>query len=220
ALWRTDGTAAGIQLVKVFDDLSDGSTQGGEPSEFTAIGNLLYFALDRNGPPPEVWRSDGTPAGTLKLATISPPDTLTPYEFTDVNGTAYFVGAAENGERGIWRSDGTPQGIRQILHFPYQGGKQQLTAVDTSLFFRLRKESAGTELWMLNEQNGCLRMVADINAGANSSEPLDLTLVGQNLFFVAEDGKTGGELYVLEHASQLDCNFPYSQYLPFTTRSQ
>lgn len=220
ALWRTDGTAAGMQLLKVFDDLSGGNTQGGEPTEFTSIGNLLFFALDRNGPPPEVWRSDGTPSGTTKLATVSPPDTFLPYEFTNVGGLAYFVGASENADRGIWRSDGTPQGTQQILIFPFQGGAQMLTAVGTSLFFRLRQDATGTELWMLNQQIGCLRIVTDIYRGTNSAEPVELTLVGQNLFFVAEDGKTGGELYVLESAHELDCNFPYSQYLPFTFRSQ
>ncbi|MEZ4707367.1 MAG: hypothetical protein R3A44_09190 [Caldilineaceae bacterium] len=220
ALWRTDGTATGMQLLKVFDDLSGGSTRGGEPSELTAVGNLLYFALDPNGPPPEVWRSDGTPGGTIKLATISPPDTFLPYEFTDVNGLAYFVGAAQNLDRGIWRSDGTPQGTQQILIFPFQGAEQLLTAVGNSLFFRLRQDATGTELWMLNEQIGCLRIVTDIYPGPNSAEPLHLTLVGENLYFVAEDGKTGGELYVLERASQLDCNFPYSQYLPFAMRNQ
>jgi hypothetical protein len=38
-------------------------------------------------------------------------------------------------------------------------------------------------------------MVKDINSGSSSSSPYELTAVGNTLFFKADDGYTGHELY-------------------------
>ena len=75
-LWKTDGSAAGTVLVK---DIEPGSNSSGpgvygnsnSPDALVVVGNTLYFrAYDAiNGT--ELWKSDGTDAGTVLVADIN-----------------------------------------------------------------------------------------------------------------------------------------------------
>ena len=64
-LWRTDGTAAGTVIVK---DVMPGNGSS-YPDQMTAMNDILYF-VDADGVTgteqsgAELWRSDGTTAGT------------------------------------------------------------------------------------------------------------------------------------------------------------
>ena len=66
ALWRTDGTGDSPELVKTWPT-------GEEVYQRNASGGLLYlsvasgFSPDEDGHDVELWRSDGTDAGTYKL---------------------------------------------------------------------------------------------------------------------------------------------------------
>ena len=75
-LWRTDGTAAGTALVK--DINPSGHAWDLWPDAFAVIGSDLYFVPDSDGTTgwddarenftlPDLWRSDGTDAGTVKV---------------------------------------------------------------------------------------------------------------------------------------------------------
>jgi ELWxxDGT repeat protein len=81
-LWRTDGTAAGTVLVK---DLHTGShplyqtANYSSPRDFVEFdGKLFFTAADHNGR--ELWRSDGTAAGTVMVRDIW-PGTYAGYNF-------------------------------------------------------------------------------------------------------------------------------------------
>jgi ELWxxDGT repeat protein len=70
-LWRSDGTAAGTELVK---DIWEGSNAGGTPIEESGIVNngvhAYFFAEapnDTGGNDQEIWRTDGTAAGTVQI---------------------------------------------------------------------------------------------------------------------------------------------------------
>jgi len=72
-LWKSDGTAAGTKLVK---DIYRGSL-GSRPSGLTDFdGTLLFFADDGAHPRSpelhELWRSDGTAAGTKLVKDFYP----------------------------------------------------------------------------------------------------------------------------------------------------
>lgn len=74
------------------------------PREFVAIGNVVYFAAANSVNGYELWRSNGTAAGTVLVKDILPgSDSSSPSNLTNVNGVLYF--AAENGVHGaeLWR---------------------------------------------------------------------------------------------------------------------
>jgi ELWxxDGT repeat protein len=126
-LWKTDGTEAGTVLVK---DIQGGAT-GSSPAHLTVIGvggtppgsgsaaarGRVMFAADDGTNGVELWRSDGTAAGTVMVKDINPGATgsslASLYSATWPNtGTMLFF-SADNGTNGseLWQSDGTESGI-------------------------------------------------------------------------------------------------------------
>ena len=74
-LWKSDGTESGTVMVKdIFPgDDGYGFTNSGHPSYLTVFNDLLYFAaIDANGT--ELWKTDGTEQGTVRVKDIYPGD--------------------------------------------------------------------------------------------------------------------------------------------------
>ena len=99
-------------------------------TDLTKVGNYLYYSGPSATDGLVVWRSDGTPAGTIEAADPSPNtsnsfDAAHAYNITDVNGVAYFLSAdtfnSTPGPTGaLWRTDGTPAGTVRIRNVNVQ----------------------------------------------------------------------------------------------------
>jgi ELWxxDGT repeat protein len=201
-LWRTDGTAAGTTLVKG----SFGSYDFHVPSRLTAhLGNLYFFAGTADAGW-GLWKSDGTGAGTRLLRTFSDdagaagnPVSFGPWLFFAVDDGAH------GGE--LWRTDGTPDGtvlVRDINPGEADARISDLTLAGGRLFFAAHDGVHGQELWQTDgipSNTAGTRMVQDIAPLAESSYPAELTLAGDRLFFIADDGLAGRELWALPLAS-------------------
>lgn len=111
------------------------------PSQVTAAGGLAYFVVDRGAQTPELWRTDGTPAGTLLLAAF-PDKTLG--DLRDLNGTLVFLVTSTNGEQpvySLWRSNGTPAGTVRGVDLPADTvGIDPVTALGANLYLLLHQE--------------------------------------------------------------------------------
>ncbi len=87
-LWKTDGTAAGTVLVK---DVNPGAASS-LPIELTDVNGTLFFRADDGlpgvGNHRELWKSDGTAAGTVMVKNIRPdPPGSHPLSLTNLDGT-------------------------------------------------------------------------------------------------------------------------------------
>lgn len=123
-LWRTNGTTGNAAMVK---DIWTGSDSGIPEStldfEVISMGSyLLFSAIESAATGIELWRSDGTGAGTFLVKDIEPgtgnstPEYFHPYQ----NGVLFFARTAAGG-REIWKSNGTAAGttmLRDILPGP------------------------------------------------------------------------------------------------------
>ena len=107
-LWCTDGTAGGTYLVK---DIMAGTGSGiGDYFELTAYNHngVLYFRGNDVANGIELWRSDGTAAGTYLVKDISPGNSTSSVGyFASIGNVLYFT--AFSGSQ-LWRSDGTVAG--------------------------------------------------------------------------------------------------------------
>ena len=69
-----------------------------------------------------------------------------------------------------------------------------MVVIDGVAFFRAT-DDYGTELWRSDGTASGTYRLRDINPGPASSDPTQLTRVGDALFFVADDGDTGEEIW-------------------------
>ena len=153
----------------------------------------------------ELWKSDGTAAGTVLVKDISPGSAGSiPNNLTNVNGTLFF--AADDGTNGteLWKSDGTAAGTVLVKDIrPSCSGSSYpgyLTNVNGTLFFAADDGTHGRELWKSDGTAAGTVLVKDINPGIGTdSYPTDLTNVNGTLFFTADDGAPAGAVEERRH---------------------
>jgi ELWxxDGT repeat protein len=140
ALWASDGTAAGtVRLHDLFNEIGIGSDGGDayDPRRIVASGGNVYFRAPGGSGRIDLWKTDGTPAGTTRVRTFA--DSLSSARFTgaDVNGTFYFTARDESTGYEIWSTDGTEAGTRvlDLSPGPANSVVHSLTNLNGSLFF-------------------------------------------------------------------------------------
>jgi large repetitive protein len=201
-LWRSNGTKNGTQLVK---DINPGPANAFSPpkcneptpscdqteedegyGELIPAGGFLFFPALVDGFGYELWRTDGTEAGTILVKDIA-SGTMSSYPSHGVGvGHTYYFAASEDGEsnsqnRKLWKSDGTEAGTVS-LHDPLSGGPflkpTSLTSFGGTLFFVTQEG-----LWQTDKITNSATL---IKAGAGI---INLTAVDESLFFsIRESG--------------------------------
>src|SRR5688572_1036706 len=172
-----------LLTATLFADLNQ-TTPNSNPSQFTAVGDHVYFTTPVEIGGKTLWKSDGTAAGTTAMRTISASLSGTETALTVFDGALYFVSAHVNGVQQIFRTDGTT--ITPVTSFTYNGvGIRNLRASGDTLFASIDDGSTGEELWAHRMVGGApvTTQVRDIVPGQGSSFPADLTDVGGTLFF-------------------------------------
>ncbi len=209
-LWKSDGTTAGTARVK---DIRPGSifgNGGSYPQNLTNVNGTLFFAANDFDHGNELWKSDGTTAGTVLVKDIGylPNVNYTQYNsnpqnLTNVNGTLFFraVDASYLHGSELWKSDGTLAGtvlVKDIRELSGSSTPKYLTNVNGTLFFKANDGTSGYELWKSDGTTAGTVLVKDILAGPYSSNPpygTALTNVNGTLFFTASDRTYGTELW-------------------------
>jgi ELWxxDGT repeat protein len=171
------------------------------PDHTVAIGSTLFFAADDGTNGVELWKSDGTEAGTQMVKDINQTSYAGggshPDQLTDVGGTLFFT-AADGPENGtthgyeLWMSDGTYDGTKMVKNIhttvSYPGGPRDLTAVGNTVIFSANDgPSTNFEPWRSDGSDSGTQKIEDINA-AGGSGPEDFTNVNGTVFFSATDG--------------------------------
>jgi len=189
-LWKSDGTEAGTVMVK--DILSRSVPGGGSDLRgFAQMGSDVYFTATDDTHGTELWRSDGTEAGTVMVKDINPTSDSGPGDFVSIGSTLYFSADDVTLTNGLWKSDGTEAGTVKVkdLYPSYS------TALGNTLYFRANVGPNGRELYKSDGTEAGTVMVKDINP-TGDSYPSFLTRHGDLLYLQASDGVNGKEMYV------------------------
>jgi ELWxxDGT repeat protein len=185
-LWKGDINAQNGQLVKI---LGGYDNKGSSPTSKIVINGTLYFIATDTLHGSELWKSDGTEAGTVLVKDINAGSESTLFstiystpEFTDVNGILYF--ATPN--RGLWKSDGTTAGTLMVASID---NAKSLTNLNGTLYFI--KDST---IWKSDGTPGGTVPLNQLNPD-QFSIPRHLTNVNGTLFFMAYNNTIGYELW-------------------------
>gem|GEM_PF-2493906 len=160
------------------------------PKEFTEINGNFFFAAQSNSfysldstqseqliGGLELWFSDGTEAGTRPI---------------NINQQIYTFYEPEDGEY-------KPADIIDPPSFGFKPNSsssfpRELTKFNNDLILVANDGISGFELWTITDQGINPRQISDISVGSTSSSPEELTVVGDRLYFTAND-KNGRKLW-------------------------
>lgn len=197
-LWKTDGTIAGTVLVK---DIKAGAASCFS-SGFSA-GKLnsttLLFIGDDGAAEKELWKTDGTTAGTVLVKDIrsgAAGSFVYPTDFV-VNGSI-AVFSADDGTNGheLWKTDGTTAGTVMVKNINPSGDANVFyhTPFGSGFLINADDGTNGSELWITDGTTGGTTMLKDINP-TGPSFPTGFIVLGSVAFFQADDGTNGVELW-------------------------
>ncbi|NVJ15612.1 ELWxxDGT repeat protein [Myxococcus sp. AM010] len=198
-LWVTDGTSAGTYLVK---DIYPGTEDGlfrpnllirrNEPL-LVEFEGVLYFGANDGVHGRELWRSDGTDAGTYLVEDIEAgPDSSSPRSFVRVGNEAFYFVAAQRGPRRdeihLWRSTGAP-GVIPVLTRVGDNVIFDLLAVKSRLYFLVDNDEGEASLWKTDGAASNTRQLRYFFG----EYPHDLVALGKRVVFSAGAGEPEGE---------------------------
>jgi ELWxxDGT repeat protein len=178
------------------------------PIFLTNVNGTLFFVAEDGINGWELWKSDGTTAGTYMVKDITAGSASSDFkDLINMNGMLFFT--VDDGVHGyeLWKSDGTANGTVMVKDILVGSGSSMplyLTVVNGILYFSAIDTSTGQELWRSDGTTNGTVLVQDIRLGTSGSNPSKLTEVNGQLFFVANNGFTtgynGSELWVLGNA--------------------
>lgn len=149
----------------------------------------------------ELWRTNGDDAGTTLVMDICPGvNDSNPAEFTAMGDWLYFAADDCVHGRELWRTNGvTTEMVLDIYSGADSSSPTWLVAVNDRLYFAAADADYGRELWSSDgttaaAPNGT-RIAEDINPGAGSGNPSHMTNLNGLLFFNADNGSDGAELW-------------------------
>lgn len=207
--WELYGSTGAIGNGGLIKDINTSSfAENSAPSNFAypGTGNTVYFtAYDANGS--ELWKSDGTAAGTVMVKEITTGAAGTTFSrLTVLDGKIYFTAYSAASGVELWRSDGTAAGtvvFKDINPGTGSSAPQDLTVCGNYIYFSADDGTAGRELWRTDGTVAGTVLVSDIVAGSGSSNPADFfwhpTL--ESVFFSAYTPANGVELWEYDGTS-------------------
>lgn len=209
-IWRTDGTDAGTTMVA---DMTPGPAGSGLKGSFNLFSNGSYLLFTMTTPAEgyELWRSNGTAAGTALVKDINPGTVSSEIStYTIFNNEVFF--AAKTAAHGVelWKTDGTTAGT-QLVKDIRPGTESSLNissglgtvnffatyALNGKLLFMANDGVHGEEIWATDGTEAGTFLLKDINTVGDF--PFIYLFagvqVGNRLIFTAYQLGTGAELW-------------------------
>jgi ELWxxDGT repeat protein len=218
-LFVSDGTPEGTQLAAVLDPKkrNDGSGRGSAPDNFVEFNDKLYFTADDGVHGDELFVSDGTPEGTRLAVDLYPGEdrygyinSSFPMNFVESNDKLYFT--ADDGVHGneLFVSDGTAEGTQLVADIRPGANKygklssfaDNFVEFNGKLYFTADDGVHGDELFVSDGTTEGTQLMTDLYPGKNSygfaysSYPDNFVEFNGKLYFTANDGVHGDELFV------------------------
>lgn len=185
-----------------------------ESHALKVVGNNAFFVANDGPHGQELWRTDGTPTGTLMLKDIMPgPEHSNINSSVSLGNVLLFSARDSAWNSELWRSDGTPAGTFKVKEInptdtgtvyevhKWQGlayfetsGIGNLTPFKNHLYFNGGAVYGIDQLWRTDGTDVGTAMVFDVNPGKAANID-DMVVIGDTLYFTAVHATYGRELW-------------------------
>ncbi len=188
-LYRTDGTRAGTYAVGAI-----GAPSFVQDREIVLANDRVFFVRREPSSVPELWVSDGTPAGTRQVPFPIPADRPVSFEMAAVGSRILLL----THQYELWTSDGTAAGTALLHRFSADDSPGGIVSGPTRIYFSVRVNAAGDRaLWTSDGTSGGTLPVAGFPAASSNPYPLPVT-VGNHLYQSLDDLVHGRELWTTD----------------------
>ena len=191
-IWLSDGTSANTSVISSLPDYGY-SYQ----SNYLELNDKLYLFRGKMDSTHEIWNIDGTTFNiSLNLTTAAAlweePNFVGGAGdyilIIDENKSLYLVNISTNSAPSLVATQVT---ILDKIKFD-----------NNSFLISMSSSSANSEIWKLNGSTGNFSILKEINSDTSvGSSPKYFTKIGSNLYFTANDGVHGNELWVTDGTS-------------------
>lgn len=195
---------AGSSLNPIVLDLQNSANSGllypidtfSNPLEFTVLGTNCFFAASTPANSRELWKTDGTNAGTSLYLDINPGTGSGEIRSINVLGTQLtFVATHATYGKELFKTNGA--GSLTLLKDINPTGDSTpsfATVIGSLLYFGADNGTIGRELWTSAGTTLSTALIKDINPSGDSN-PSKFKQVGSTVYFIANDGTNGVELW-------------------------
>lgn len=180
----SDGTPAGTVLLK---DVTPGSS-GSSPAHFTCCpdgngGNRVIFVAQNGIGEWVLWRTNGTPAGTVEIKNLGP--VLAPSEFSCCGTRLYFQVADPVIGRELWVSDGSATGTRLFCDIDPEGSSDptDLVCCGGKVYLAATTTRTGRELIVIDAPGATVESVGTGCAPAFATMTATPPILGEMVTF-------------------------------------
>ena len=191
------------QTAVLVKDIQPGTVSAftGKIEAFVSIGDVIYFTANDGVHGAELWRSDGTDAGTFMLKDIQAGAAgSVPTRFHVVaNQILFFANDGIHGDE-LWATDGTEVGtflVKDINPGPgdairrdYVPQQRDLIVLNETLFFAADNGTSFSQLWRSDGTEVGTLFLANVCPSCNANNFLtgELTAMNDTLFLVGGSG--------------------------------
>lgn len=176
-MWVSDGTVGNTKMLK---DITPGVGIGTKFGQFTNLGTEVIFGVITATNSLDLWRTDGTPAGTSVLKSFNIPSSALAFTgFLPFNNKIYFNGVDLLTGIELWSTDGTTTAMVKDINpgatsgIPNSSIPILLNAViiNNHFIFSATTTTDGSELWTSDGTSAGTVLLKNINttAGVGSS---------------------------------------------------
>ena len=211
-LWKSDGTAAGTTLVKDLYQGPNGSLYRGYAGDnqtengpqFTSIGDKTFFLATTDKTGPQLWVTDGSSAGTIRLTTngAGVPGRIATNDMIAYKGELYFTAKDSTHGVELWKSDGTVAGTQFAVDAaqgvnakgqPYNGSPRNYAILGDTLVFQGQDIARKPALYSTDGTSSSLLMpLSQFSTSVDVAVTSDSVVVRTKTSLYETDGTVAG----------------------------
>jgi ELWxxDGT repeat protein len=182
--------------------------------DFVGYGNSIYFVAKDLTSGFELWKSDGTSAGTIRVKDInSGTADSKPRSLVVANNKLFFTAQTAAEGRELWVTDGTEAGTKLVKNIGAGAANgagledNQLVVYNNNVYFTANNGTLGYELWKSDGTDAGTVIVKDLSVGSDNTFIASMVVFQNKLFFFADsemystDGTAAGTVKIKSFAT-------------------